>query len=160
MRTQDLLPTRYKCDRTQSKLPEWEKKYTHWPAIQQACFNFNRSLMSDDRFIIVMGEHTFVDIEPMIKERGWELQSISLAIDKRMFNKAPCIYLAVDSSRDVQQVIFHLWHGEYAYHNTDASRGALWDLLWKWLVNSRVFQYKTTVTWPGKLEQCAQENRI
>lgn len=86
--------------------------------------------MSDDRFIVVMGEHTFVDIEPMIKERGCELQSISLAIDKRMFNKEPCIYLAVDSSGEVQKVIFHLWHGEYAYHNTDPSRGALWDLLW------------------------------
>ncbi|KAL6414438.1 hypothetical protein AUP68_00960 [Ilyonectria robusta] len=130
VRTQDLIPLRYVVDRKVTNEPKWAEKYEHWDAIKKACYDFNSELMSDDRFVIVMGQQPFDGLKKIVTKRGFSIHELSLKVKTTMFSEAPTIYLALDVDRNIRQVIFRLYHGEYIYYNQDEARGALWDLMW------------------------------
>ncbi|KAJ6445483.1 hypothetical protein O9K51_00244 [Purpureocillium lavendulum] len=136
VRTQNIIPIRVDYDKQNG--PEWDDTFDNWPAIMQACLELNIELTKNDRFLVLFGEALLPDLKAMTQQRGWSLKPLELSVTIKMFGKAPRFYLAVDAQGTVRQVIFHLYHGQFVYHNSEESAGALWDLLW-----NAVFEFAT-----------------
>ncbi|KAL2671190.1 hypothetical protein Neosp_013766 [[Neocosmospora] mangrovei] len=128
MKTVDLIPIRAPYKVTG---PEWEKTYgEQWPAIHQACVDHAQELLESDRFIFAIGGEVFPSLKHMIKSWGLKLTWLELDVSTKMWEKAPRIYIARDSSKKIQKVIFWTFHGQFSFFNKQAARGAVWDLLY------------------------------
>ncbi|KAF4991708.1 hypothetical protein FGRMN_7653 [Fusarium graminum] len=127
VKTLDLIPIRVEYKKTG---PDWEKAYKKWPAIHQACLNLAHKLMESDRFIFAIGKEVFPELIKMMTSQGLTLTFLELAIETKMWEKTPRIWIARDSNLRIRKVIFWTFHGQFSFANKRGDIGAVWDLLY------------------------------
>ncbi|KAL2683116.1 hypothetical protein Neosp_007582 [[Neocosmospora] mangrovei] len=147
IKTLDLFPFRLEYDHDNG--PQWETRFSNWPALREACLELTKELVSDDRLLVVTGDEIWQEAKWLVTSRGLSLTYLELQVDLKMFGTKPRIYLAQDSDKKIQQVIIRIWHGQYIYHNSNEPRGAMWDLMWNVACNIADVEIKSPVllTW-------------
>ncbi|KAM0213510.1 hypothetical protein ACHAPA_003818 [Fusarium lateritium] len=128
VKTLDLIPLRVEYNKT--KGPQWETIYTKWPAIHQACVDLTQKLIENDRFIFVIGKESFAEVKKMLTSQRLTLTFLELAVETKMWEKAPRIYVARDSTFKIRKLIFWTFHGQFSFSNKLTKVGAVWDLLY------------------------------
>lgn len=129
VKTLDFIPIRVNYDASNG--PQWEKRFPNCSEIQQALNEHSSRLMRDDRFIVLVGGSTWNEFQTTIRDRDLTLKVLELqGLTGKMFDKSYRVYVGLDQQKQIQLVVTRVWHGQYAFRNSDEYRGAIWDLLW------------------------------
>lgn len=150
VQTINLYPLRIKYLK-RSSTPKWEKIYSNWDQLHNRCLRLVQDLTSTNRIVVTAGQHALNGMLHINRLRGWSIVKLSTNIKCTILGSLPRVYAALDESRQIQQLIVPVYHGQYVQHNWDSIRASAWDILFntacEWAgVNIKHETYFTTTT--------------